>query len=73
MVGLCPLLPVQALMLNVTDPVGVIAVPEAEVSVTVTVQVAVFPPLATLVGEQLTDTLTVRRLTVTVAVPELVA
>ena len=53
-------------------PVGVIVAP-VEVSVTVTVQVAVFPPLATLFGTQLTLTLMFLLFAVTVAVPELPA
>lgn len=56
---------------KVTVPVGVITVP-VELSVTVTVQVAV-PFEATLEGEQLTETVTLLLSMVTLAVPELVA
>jgi hypothetical protein len=64
--------PVHADIVKVTIPVGVIEVPLAEVSATVTVQVAVpLPP--TLDGEQTTETLTLLKLTVTLVVPELAA
>src|SRR3989442_13952108 len=61
----------EPLGLNVTVPVGVIGVPAAELSDTVTVHVVAWL-ITTVDGVQLTLTLVVLRLTVTVAVPVLV-
>src|SRR2546425_83410 len=61
----------EPLGVNVTVPVGVIGVPAAELSDTVTVHVVAWL-ITTVDGVQLTLTLLVLRLTVTVAVPVLV-
>ncbi len=58
--------------MKVTVPVGVMGVPAAEVSVTVAVHVVAWL-ITTVEGEQLTAVALVRRLTVTVVLPELPA
>src|SRR5947209_4866630 len=63
--------PAAPALVNVTVPVGVIAVPAAELCDTVTVHVVAWL-ITTVDGVQLTLTLLVLRLTVTVAVPVLV-
>lgn len=64
--------PVPLLLLQLTDPVGALAVP-ALVSVMVAVQVVAGLLTKREVGEQLTDVLVARRVTVKLTMPLLAA